>query len=128
MSKSNFRRTLNVAVLGLVVAGAPMAALAQGQPQRPGQQQSHNDRDRQPERGQQQQSHGPQRDNDRHEANRSGRYRVVATVNLRSGPGTNYRRIGQVWAGRTITVDRVQPGWLHIAGQGWISAPFARRA
>ena len=128
MLKSNFRRTLSVAVLGLVVAGAPMAALAQGQPQRPDQQQSHNDRDRQPERGQHQQSRGSQRDNDRHQANRSGRYRVTATVNLRSGPGTNFRRIGQLYAGRTITVDRVQSGWLHIAGQGWISASFARRA
>lgn len=130
MSKSNVRRTLSVAVLGLIVAGAPMAALAQGQHQGqyqgPGQAQSHRDNDRQPDRGPQQ--NGPRRDNDRHEANRSNRYRVVSTVNLRSGPGLNFRRIGQLYAGRTITVDRVQTGWLHIAGQGWISAGFARRA
>ncbi|RZJ43566.1 MAG: SH3 domain-containing protein [Brevundimonas sp.] len=129
MSKSNIRQTLKMAALGLIVAGAPMAALAQGQdhgqPNRPGQEQARRDSQRQPDR--QQQSHGPQRD-DRHEANRSNRYRVVATVNLRSGPGTGFRRLGQLYAGRTITVDRVQPGWLHITGQGWISAGFARRA
>lgn len=125
MSKSNIRRTLSVAVLGLVVAGAPMAALAQGHNQRPGQEQSHRDNDRQPDRGPS--SRGNDR-NDRHEANRSGRYRITSTVNLRSGPGTNHRRIGQLRAGRVVTVDRVQAGWLHISGQGWISASFARRA
>lgn len=58
---------------------------------------------------------------------RSSQYRVTSTVNLRSGPGTDYRRVGQVRAGRTIQVDQTRNGWLHVRNQGWISARFARR-
>ncbi|WP_374387238.1 SH3 domain-containing protein [Brevundimonas sp.] len=47
---------------------------------------------------------------------------------MRSGPGTNTRRVGQLRAGRFVQVDQVCNGWLHIRGQGWISGQFARRA
>lgn len=57
-----------------------------------------------------------------------GRYRMMATVNVRSGPGTNFRRIGQVRAGNVVQVVQVRNGWLQIRGGGWVSSAFARRA
>jgi uncharacterized protein YgiM (DUF1202 family) len=61
------------------------------------------------------------------QAQRAGRYRITSTVNLRSGAGQQFRRVGQVRAGNTVQVDQVRNGWLHIRNQGWISAQYARR-
>lgn len=137
MAKTFSRQTLAaVAAVGLVVAGAPLAASAQ---QRPQQQQHQQQRPQQPQSGSQQhgnsqhgdqpsgaQQHRPQQ-GPQQQAHRAGRYRVTATVNVRNGPGANHRRVGQVRAGRVIEVDQVRNGWLHIRGQGWISAQYARR-
>lgn len=72
--------------------------------------------------------HGDQRARDTRPSQATGRYRIVSTVNIRSDPGTNTRRVGQLRAGRFVQVDQVRNGWLHIRGQGWISGQFARRA
>lgn len=137
MAKTFSRQTLAaVAAVGLVVAGAPLAANAQQRPQQQHQQQQQ--RPQQSQQGSQQhgnQQHGNQSsDAQQHrpqqgqqQAHHAGRYRVTTTVNVRNGPGTNHRRVGQVRAGRVIEVDQVRNGWLHIRGQGWISAQYARR-
>jgi hypothetical protein len=48
-----------------------------------------------------------------------------AYVNLRAGPGTNYRVIGQVRRGVSLEILEVNGGWLHsrLEGgmEGWIS-------
>ena len=51
------------------------------------------------------------------------------TVNVRSGPGTNYPVVGRVSQGQTFTPDgRNQAGdWLRFSftgGQGWVYAPL----
>lgn len=151
MSTTSFRKTLGIALIGALAVSAPLAAGAQAQERRPTQSQSgqYQDHDRGPQQGHggqgnyqgqgqgQYQQHGPNRPQtpqsrpsrpgQGHQSWGAGRYRVVATVNLRNGPGVNYRRIGQLWAGRAIDVDRVQNGFLHLRGGGWISGQFARR-
>ena len=132
-------RFIGAAAASLALAASSLPAVAQPRPD-----QSQQDRDQ--GRGQSQdrdQGRGQVQDRDhvqgrdqgrgqtqdrRPEVNRAGRYRITSTVNLRSGAGTNYRRIGQLRSGRMIEVDQVRAGWLHVRSQGWISAQFARRA
>ena len=157
MSSYNIRRTLSIAAAGLLVTAAPLGAVAQDYG-RPGQHQQPSGPQGRPNQGptapapnharpnQGPTAHAPnqarpgQGPSNAHQnqgrpqvqparpGHNVGRYRITSTVNLRSGPGTNFRRLGQLRTGRVVTVDRVQNGWLHIAGQGWISASFARRA
>lgn len=134
MSNQANRAFLSAALIGVFAFSAPLAASAQT---------SHRANDRAPAHQNRPQvspaqtrpsspapshqvSKGPQRPHV--EAQRVGRYRLVSTVNLRSGPGQQYRRAGQVRAGRMVQVDAVRNGWLHIRNQGWISAQYARRA
>jgi uncharacterized protein YraI len=59
---------------------------------------------------------------------------VIETVNVRSGPGTNYNAVGTVEAGSQVTLTAKDPNgaWLQIAfpagpeGKGWINAAFLR--
>lgn len=74
------------------------------------------------------QAQAPSRPQAQYQAPRASRYRITSSVNMRSGPGQQFRRVGQVHAGRMVEVDQVRNGWLHIRGQGWISAQYARRA
>ena len=49
----------------------------------------------------------------------------ASALNVRSGPGTNYDRIGGLTKGKAVQYYEVKDGWLRIAygtGQGWISA------
>ncbi|MFN7110776.1 MAG: SH3 domain-containing protein [Brevundimonas sp.] len=135
MSNKIFRNGLTAAAAFTLVLAAPLAAVAQqqnNQPQR-GQSesqqqsrgQSQSDRGQSSERGQSQSQRGQ---NQNRGQSQSGRYRITSTVNVRSGAGTNTRRVGQLRAGQVVSVDQVRNGWLHVQGQGWISASFARRA
>lgn len=58
-----------------------------------------------------------------------GTYRITADVlNIRSGPGTSFERIGQLREGAQVAVTAVKDGWGTIAyggGTGWISLEFA---
>ena len=54
-------------------------------------------------------------------------YYATATVNLRSGPGTNYKRIGSVDQGAKVDVAAREGNWMFLrAGEryGWIKADF----
>ena len=132
MSKIVFRTSLTAIIAGVAALSAPLAVNAQQQrpQQQPQQQQQqhqpqHQAQQPQPSRPQQQPQAQPQRP----QANaQTGRYRITSTVNVRSGPGTNTRRVGSLSGGRVVEVDQVRNGWLHVRGQGWISAQFARRA
>lgn len=151
LKKPKSRTILPVALLGLAVISTPFAASAQqpNAPQNQGRDQG-NDRsdDRRDDRGPDDRGpddRGPDdrgrddrgrddrgRDNrtdqrGQQNVQRDGRYRIISTVNIRSGAGTNYRRVGHLRAGRVVEVDRVRNGWLHVRGQGWISGQFARR-
>lgn len=130
MSNKFFHPLLAAAAVGVVALG-PLAAQAQSQHQQPSrqstEQHSHSssqDRDR----SNASQNHGQQDQGRQEQGRQAGRYRITSTVNLRSGPGTNNRRVGQLRAGQVVQVDQVRNGWLHISGRGWISAQFARRA
>ena len=108
----------------------PLAAQAQ-QPQHPQQRQPQHQQSQGPQHQQPQQSRPQQngRNAPSHaQGQQAGRYRIVSTVNIRSGVGTNFRRLGQFGAGHVVQVDQVRNGWLHVANRGWISAQFARRA
>lgn len=58
-----------------------------------------------------------------------GTYRITADVlNIRSGPGTNFDRVGQVAEGAEVTVTAVENGWGAVTYRevsGWISLEFA---
>jgi hypothetical protein len=51
-------------------------------------------------------------------------------ANLRQGPGTNYRIVGEVRAGQTLTVvDRNEAGdWLQLSDGKWISVFLVKGA
>ncbi len=57
---------------------------------------------------------------------------VIESVNVRSGPGTDYNAVGMVQAGEQVGLTGKDPvgAWLQIAfpggpdGKGWISAAF----
>ncbi|WP_029329098.1 N-acetylmuramoyl-L-alanine amidase [Lentibacillus jeotgali] len=54
---------------------------------------------------------------------------VVTTDGLiiRSGPGTDYSRIGQVNTGKELYITRVENGWVEIAfnnGSGWVTSEY----
>ncbi|CAA0098885.1 Uncharacterised protein [Starkeya nomas] len=48
---------------------------------------------------------------------------VTGNVNVRSGPGTNYRVIGSLPAGARVDVGGCRGNWCRVAG-GWVSASF----
>lgn len=147
MSNQANRAILSAALIGVFAISAPLTAMAQSpqrgndrapvqqnrpevqttkaKPSSPAPQQQV--RPAAPAPSQQAQK-GPQRPQVQAPAQRAGRYRITSTVNMRSGAGQQFRRVGQVRAGRMVEVDQVRNGWLHIRGQGWISAQYARRA
>jgi uncharacterized protein YgiM (DUF1202 family)/uncharacterized protein YcbK (DUF882 family)/GH24 family phage-related lysozyme (muramidase) len=47
-------------------------------------------------------------------------------VNIRSGPGTNNRAIGQLDKGATVTVLESRNGWVRIGDNRWVSAQYVR--
>lgn len=48
---------------------------------------------------------------------------VTRSVNIRNGPGTNYRVIGQLRAGTRVDVGGCRGNWCRAAG-GWVSASY----
>ncbi len=54
---------------------------------------------------------------------------VKDSLNVRSGPGTNNRVVGQLRAGETVTVTGTQHGWSQVSAggtSGWVSSEFLR--
>lgn len=52
---------------------------------------------------------------------------TTGTVNVRSGPGTNYARIATLPAGTSVDVRRCEVNWCNILRsglRGWVSANF----
>src|SRR5699024_1268337 len=54
---------------------------------------------------------------------------VVITdgLNIRSGPGTDYNRVGQVNTGKELHIISVENDWVEIAfdsGTGWVSSEY----
>lgn len=45
-----------------------------------------------------------------------GKYKTLATLNIRSGPGTTSPVIGSLPKGSVITADKVEKGFLHFSG------------
>jgi uncharacterized protein YgiM (DUF1202 family) len=57
--------------------------------------------------------------------------RVVITakaLNIRSGPGVEFRDIGDLERGDETDVIEVSGNWLRICGDGWISATYVANA
>ncbi|MBB3146062.1 uncharacterized protein YraI [Phyllobacterium trifolii] len=55
---------------------------------------------------------------------------TTGNVNLRTGPGTRYARVGTLSEGTRINVLGCQPSWCHVATQGvrgWLSANYVQR-
>lgn len=48
-------------------------------------------------------------------------------LNIRSGPGTDFDRVGTLYAGRIVEVEEILFGWYKIEG-GYISADYAVQA
>ena len=50
---------------------------------------------------------------------------TTASLNVRSGPGTNYDKCGKVYAGKTVEILETLDGWYRIA-EGYVSADYIR--
>lgn len=51
-------------------------------------------------------------------------YRASSNLNIRSGPGTNYRTTGRLSAGQPFTAVSSSGEWVQIAGGGWVNARY----
>ncbi|MEI5098532.1 SH3 domain-containing protein [Streptomyces sp. PmtG] len=72
------------------------------------------------------------------EAATARRYTVVADVNVRSGPGTSYEKVGRVQAGALVTISCQKPGervtgptgtsniWDRIGSGRYVSDTYVR--
>jgi uncharacterized protein YraI len=54
---------------------------------------------------------------------RTGSVTAPAGVNYRSGPGTEYAKLGALAHGSTVLYDREDNGWLHSV-EGWVSGEY----
>ena len=52
-----------------------------------------------------------------------GEVYAEAGLNVRSGPGTEYEKLGALANGSTVLYDDAQAGWLHII-DGWVSDDY----
>ncbi len=60
-------------------------------------------------------------------ANQTGTVRVSDLLRVRSGPGTEYDRIGELYNGDTVVILETVNGWLKIefnSGVGYVSADY----
>jgi uncharacterized protein YcfJ len=57
----------------------------------------------------------------------SAQYRSSANLNVRSGPGTNYRVVSRLSPGQPFSVIGSQGEWVQIAGGGWVNAHYVTR-
>lgn len=56
-----------------------------------------------------------------------GAVRVTAgALNIRSGPGTQYGKYGQLHAGDTVTPEERADGWGFVKGRGWICLQYTQ--
>ena len=53
-----------------------------------------------------------------------GDYRALSNLNVRSGPGTNYRTVSRLSAGQPFSAVGSQGEWVQIAGGGWVNARY----
>jgi len=53
--------------------------------------------------------------------------RAESSVNVRSGPGTQYDVVGQLGPGERVNVSGSAGGWAHIGG-GWVSSNYLTAA
>ena len=53
--------------------------------------------------------------------------RATSNLNIRSGPGTNYRTVGRLSAGQPFTATSSSGEWVQIAGGGWVNARYVTR-
>ena len=58
------------------------------------------------------------------QAGSAAQYQSTANLNIRSGPGTSYRTMGQLSAGQPFTAIGSEGEWVQIAGGGWVNARY----
>lgn len=58
------------------------------------------------------------------DAQSGAQYRATSNLRIRSGPGTNYRQVGNLSAGQPFSAIGSQGEWVQIAGGGWVSAHY----
>lgn len=51
-------------------------------------------------------------------------YQATSNLRIRSGPGTNYRQVGNLSAGQPFTAVSSSGEWVQIAGGGWVNARY----
>jgi len=52
---------------------------------------------------------------------------TTGNVNVRSGPGTGYARIGMLYEGARVDLRRCEGNWCNVYGprlRGWVSATY----
>jgi hypothetical protein len=55
---------------------------------------------------------------------RTGTVKVTSTLNIRSGPGTNYDRAGSLTNGTKVTIVEEKNGWGKLLQGGWVSLDY----
>lgn len=54
----------------------------------------------------------------------SGQYYAVSAVNVRSGPGTNYSKVGSLAYHEVVSVTGTANGWYRIGDGKWVSGTY----
>lgn len=59
----------------------------------------------------------------------ASKYRVTAKsgLNIRSGPGTDYKKIGALNYGQVVNVTNIEDGWAKLAAPGYVCADYLER-
>ena len=55
---------------------------------------------------------------------RMGKVQVSSSLNIRSGPGTNYSRIGKLKSGDRVALAETRDGWGALLQGGWVSLDY----
>jgi uncharacterized protein YgiM (DUF1202 family) len=51
-------------------------------------------------------------------------YTTASTLNIRKGPGTNYKTVGSLKKGSKVTVYETKNGWARIGDNKWVSTSY----
>lgn len=52
---------------------------------------------------------------------------TATSLNVRTGPGTNFGRVDLLYNGDTVTISEIHDNWGFVSGMGWISLSYTKQ-